>query len=310
MIKLILRQFNIKTFLCQFVHLIQIYIIFALLNLIDFSKSEWWTYAQNPEIYRTLIVLFSIVFVDGCFFALNYYVLKIQGINILNVGLTGAFTFLVVHPTLNPIWLPAFSAFVAIVGRFFIRYKNRPVFNPAALGMFLTFLITWVLQKIGLLKSTLFISWWAADFGKRLEIGNFSISIYWIIFLPFFLYYVHKFRKVFYGAVFFFTLIICQSLYFLIFKDMSFSNLLLILSGGIGTWLFLSFLMVIEPKTAPVFKRDQIILGVFGGILLTLLYRIESLPAHEIITILVLNVSTLILGKVKITKNINNSNTQ
>lgn len=294
------KYLSFKTVLDKFVFFIQLYIVLALLNLIDFSLPKWWLYSNNPDFYRAFFVVISIFLVDITFFAFNFYYLKVKGLNLLNVGLTGAFTYLVLHPLLNPIWLPAFCAFVAIFIRYFVRYKGRPVFNPAAIGMFVTYCITWVLMKLGILKTTLFISWWSADFGKKLTIGNFSIAIHWLVFIPIFSYFVYKYRRHWLGISFFISIIIFQFLNFLFLKNYSLNQTLLLISGGLGTWIFMSLLMVVEPKTSPVFKKDQIIIGALGGLILTALYRIESLPAHEIVTILILNLLTLLLARIKL----------
>jgi Na+-translocating ferredoxin:NAD+ oxidoreductase RnfD subunit len=294
------KYLTFKTILDKFVLVIQIYIALALINLIDFSQPEWWKLSVSSDFYKAFAVVVSIFLVDIAFFSLNFYVLKHKGINLLNVGLTGAFTFMVLHPLINEFWLPAFSAFVAIIGRYFIRYKGRPVFNPAALGMYLTYLITLVLTKIGLLKSTLFISWWAADFGKDLELGDFRISIYALIFLPIFFYFVYKFRRHWLGITFFVSLIVFQSLSFLIFDNKEAADLIYLLSGGLGTWLFMSFLMVIEPKTSPAFKNYQIILGIVGSLTLTALNRFPEIQGKEILTILFLNILSLLFTKIKL----------
>jgi hypothetical protein len=179
-----------------------------------------------------------------------------------------------------------------IFTKLIVRWKGKPLFNPAAFAIIISYYILGAVRQ-----NDLQITWWGTDFGLRnINIGQISISIFPIIFSAIFFYFAYKFRKHIYGLSFFLAFICALFIYsFLNLDGITLSIFFQLLLIGLPTWVFLIFVMLVEPKTSPVQKKDQITLGLFGGVLYFLFLKYaKDLKAPELHVIVFLNLITFL----------------
>lgn len=130
----------------------------------------------------------------------------------------------------------------------FIRLPTGPLMNPAGLATVIS-----ALFGFGPL-------WWGASFSPRLDIaGGISIAVFFTI--PFGAYVAYKYRKLKIVGAF----VVAFTLAFLLLMRSIPTFILLE-----GTILFYVLVMVVEPKTSPVMRNDQLIYGGAIGILVAL----------------------------------------
>lgn len=259
MINDILKLVNWKNVTFQFSILLVVVLCLSFFDLIWFANDN----AERIRDFVNVIVLFAIS--EG-FYVLNYYFFKIKNVNYLHLGITASIIFLVVHPT-TPWFMYIVVMVMALLGKFLIRGKSGPIFNPAALGIALGYVVSVVLVKIGLLQETLFESWWGSD----LQFTFYRyLPVLWVLsagLLFGFLYYAKRFNKLNHGFAYYLTYMIISFLYLQV-KGMPISSNTYLLNLFTGSFIFLSFVMVTEPKTSPIMKNQQIWLGITGGIIL------------------------------------------
>lgn len=293
MINDIKKYLNWKNPTFQFSILLVVVVCLSFLDLIWFASSD-------AERIRDVVNLISVFAITEGFYVLNYYFFKIKNINYLHLGITGSIIFLVVHPT-TPWYLYMAAAALAILGKTFIRDRGAPIFNPAALGIALGYLLSLILLKAGIVRETLFESWWGSD----LQFTFFKFSpVLWVIsfaILGLFIYYCKRFNKLNHAVAYYVTYIGLSFLYYQV-KDVPIIWMTYLMNIFTGSFIFLAFVMVSEPKTSPVMKNQQIWLGITGGVILFIFSSMipEHLPAlnTEIPTIaalLVLNYITYIV---------------
>ena len=184
MIQELKKYFNIKNPTFQFS-------VFLLLFLLS-SFIDVMIYETTPGLRLNYVLsLLSVFFVSEGFWIWNYYSKKIPNLNYLHLGITASIIYLLIHPT-APWWIYAIATALAIMFKSLFRYKGQPIFNPAALGVLMAYLVSLPLAANGLLKYPAYESWWGADL-------NFSfanqIPVLWILPIIFMilLFYQDKF---------------------------------------------------------------------------------------------------------------------
>lgn len=266
-----------------------------MLALLFLSAFDLIYYEQSiPQIWQYLINLAFVFGVLKLYYILNYWVLKMPNLNPLNLTITGIIIYLLIHPTTDW-WMFPIVVGLTLAGKKIARYKNQPIFNPAALGLFLGWLFSAVLVLFGFARETLFISWWGADL--MYDVLN---QVPFLPLLSFALaaglaYYAYKFRKLVHGIFFLATYLICYSAFVLAGTGTP-PSLNYFVATATGSLMFLVFVMVTEPKTSPVVPAQQVWLGIAGGLLLFLFYNFFpenvpalSLEAPDIVALLLLN---------------------
>lgn len=259
MIKDILKLMNWKNITFQFSILLVVVLCLSFFDVIWFANDNF----ERVNDVINLVVLFA---VSEGFYVLNYYFFKLKNVNYLHLGITASIIFLVVHTT-TPWFMYIVVMVMALLGKFLIRGKSGPVFNPAALGIALGYVVSVVLVKMGLLQETLFESWWGSD----LQFTFYKyLPVLWVLsagLLFGFLYYAKRFNKLNHGLAYYLTYMIISFLYLQV-KGIPISWNTYLLNLFTGSFIFLSFVMVTEPKTSPVMKNQQVWLGITGGIIL------------------------------------------
>lgn len=240
-------------------------LLLVVVLLLSFFDLIWFA-ADTSERMRDMVNLIVLFMVSEGFFVLNYYVFKLKNVNYLHLGITASIIFLVVHPT-TPWFMYVIVMVLALVAKFTIRYKGAPVFNPAAMGIVLGYIVSVILVKTGMLQETLFESWWGSD----LQFSFYRyLPVLWVIsplLLAGFIYFAKRFNKLNHALSFYLTYIVISFLYLQV-KGVPVDWKTYILNIFTGSFVFLAFVMVTEPKTSPIMKPQQIWLGIAGGIIL------------------------------------------
>lgn len=272
-----------------------------MISLLFLSTFDLIYFEQSiPLIWQYLLQLAVVFGGIKLYYIFNYYVLKLPNLNPLNLTITGVILYLLIHPS-TPWWMFLVAVGATLAGKKVFRYKNQPVFNPAALGLFIAWLISLLLVLAGLMRETLFISWWGADLMydilnqvPLLSLLSFALSAGLV-------YYAYKFRKLVHALFFLVTYLICYTA-FVLAGTGALPSLNYFIATATGSLMFLVFVMVTEPKTSPVIPSQQVWLGITGGVLLFLFYNFfpENIPAlsleaPDIVALLILNLLTFVV---------------
>jgi len=160
----------------------------------------------------------------------------------------------------QPLWMIILVCSAIILIRAFFRYKSMPIFNPVAAGVGLVSLLTFIPLSTPIEGP--FISWWGTSFAPRFT--DYGISIASAFTVVFGIYFLYKFRKI----VIFVTAYIFTSYFYFcaqfIFKQQASGDILTsyLYRFFEGTLFFALLLMLIEPKSSPNDKIDQVGFGI------------------------------------------------
>ena len=179
----------------------------------------------------------------------------------------GLITGLIVALVLSPVSLIAsvIIPILSIVLKHAVRYKGRNIFNPAALGMFVSGIALGV-----------HAAWWAA--------GSLLTA-------PFGLIIAYKIRRL-YNSV---SFIVVSSVISVMYGFMSSGNFLLPLNT---TMLFFAFVMLLEPVTSPYTKKGQVVFGMSAAIL-SFLFTLFNAADSFLPTLLIMNLFARWMNKLK-----------
>ena len=195
----------------------------------------------------------------------------------LSILATSLIFFLVWNPTndLTGHLLTAFLVAFVIIYKYFGQIKGMSIFNPAALALLLGSLIS----QSGFFDTNTFVSWWGTDFGGGISL---VIILCWCIFG------LRKWGKLPLALSFFLTFI---AVTFFKNSDIAIFNL------THSTLYFAAGVMLIDPKSSPLKKYEQIYYGALTAILYVGLELQEFTYA-----ILLLNLMYFIRTQVKLGK--------
>lgn len=294
-----LRRFiNFKNFLFQFFLYLSFFSFISLADLMLFEK--------NPSIESAYVFRFISSIVLGFFlFYLSRKKFGFIQANPFNFLVSTLIIFLLIHPS-EHIYFLYMAIFFAWLGKR-INVSNQPVFNPAALGIFLTFVVTLFLKQAHLIPETLLISWWGADMQQKFAESNrlLQIGIPFIL-LGGFMYFTDKFKKGLFAATFFITFILLSGGYYYVSSGNIVEAVRQANISLFNSTAFLILVMLSEPKTSPVFPRQQSILGILGGILLFIFIFVDPISKYVfepfIVVILLTNIATFFLKQQKLLK--------
>lgn len=155
----------------------------------------------------------------------------------------------------DPLYIPFAAALVAIVSKHVLKYKVYHILNPATFGMLMTFLLF-----------SKFDSWW----GAVPYLMPFLVIIAWKIKR---LHIAVPFLVVFVVLTYFTGNIRLQSL-----------------GDFLGLPFYFAFIMAVEPKTTPAFRKEQIVFGISLAVLLFLLAFVVRIQYAIFISLLAMNV--------------------
>jgi len=166
----------------------------------------------------------------------------------------------------NPWWIFILASFLAICSKHLIQIGKKHLFNPAALGIFLTILL----------------------FGASTQ---WKGAYMWHILLPFGIYFISKIRKlevlIGYGLT-------ALGLFGIqaVLQKISLLNIFGYLS------YFYIFIMMIEPKTTPIKPRGKLIFGIGVAVLIFILVEFGVRFDAELCGLLILNLFVPLLNKI------------
>ena len=216
--------------------------------------------------------------------------------NPINFLVSTLIVFLLIHPT-NSLWIFPFAIISVALGKFIFRKNKQPIFNPAALGIAITYLVAKIINQINPASDTLLISWWGADMFQNITRDIPIVNVIVPVFFFFLLFYgASLFKKIPYVLSFLITFMLATFTYtFLIDspeKAISFISLTLF-----NATAFCALVMLPEPKTSPNFPNQQIMVGIIAGVSLFLFNTFfGAWPVDPLInSILVANMATLII---------------
>ncbi len=248
----------------------------GLLSFLTVSVIDLMVYETTPGLRMNYVLALVSAFVVGKgFWIWNYYSKKIPNLNFLHVEITTAITFLLVHPT-APWWVFPLTVAVALFFKSLLRYKGQPIFNPAAFGVYMSYLLSLALVGMGFLRFPAIESWWGADF---LFTFAEKMPLLWmlsIFFIMFFIFSASRFRKLEHAAIYYLTYVGGYMIYAVFIRNVALEPIPFLISFFTSSYVFLAFIMVAEPKTSPVLPKHQVWLGVVGGLLLLLCTNIIS----------------------------------
>lgn len=295
------KYMQLKSKLTQFSILLFTYALFSTFLLFDI---EGGINLQQNEIFFNALV--NLVILN--LLSLIYFIIKKslddKFIVPQNLIISTNIIFLVIHPTSSFIDVAIIFAAILIINGF-IRYKGFPVFNPAAIAIFCVFIISSILFNLGLVKGTIFVSWWGANLVKGIDPTSLFTSILGLILTFFFVYYAYAFRKWAYGVIFIISYIVLRFVFILFYANNIDVGLLSISNSLYALLIFFAFVMLSEPKTTPLRNVAQLFYGFIAAFIYFLLFTARNLDLLtvldinfeemvEVITILIMNLIFLI----------------
>lgn len=165
----------------------------------------------------------------------------------------------------EPFWKLISACVLAIISKYFIRFQNRHIFNPAAFGIFLAFILFGVSLQ------------WKATFA-------------WYILVPFGIYFINKIKKM--------EVLIGYALISLfLFGTQAFLQRISLLNiFGYFSYFYI-FVMVIEPRTTPTRLMGKLIFGAGIAILIFILTEAGAKFDVELFSLLMMNAVVPLLNK-------------
>ena len=188
-----------------------------------------------------------------------------------NTLITSFILFLILHYfTQNQnIIYDLLVTFLAIFSKFFLEYKGSPIINPATFAC----LIIGYISRFFPIGSPLFVSWWGTAFGGYLSM---------ILILPWLTYGVYRWEKL---PTLISFLITNAIMLFLLQQNLELIKFIYTSS----TIYFLGSIMLIDPKTSPFMRNQQIIYGLIAGITYPIFMKL-NLPYFELLAIATANI--------------------
>ncbi|MBI5754557.1 RnfABCDGE type electron transport complex subunit D [Candidatus Peregrinibacteria bacterium] len=193
--------------------------------------------------------------------------------NIWNTVISCLIIFLVLHYGLKP--TDAFAAmiatFVVLVSKFFLEWKGSPIFNPVVLGLFVLELLALIFPNF----QNSFTSWWGASY-------SLILIALWMAF------YLKTYRK--WALTLSYLIVFALGVLIFYKAPPSGGNSLDFLKFTFtdSTIYFFTFVMLAEPRTSPLLKKQQIIYGTMAGII-SILSLLTNFPTSALLAILIPN---------------------
>ncbi|MBU3912416.1 MAG: RnfABCDGE type electron transport complex subunit D [Candidatus Omnitrophica bacterium] len=163
-------------------------------------------------------------------------------------------------------WIIGLASILAISSKHLVRFRGRHIFNPAALGIFLTTLSLGVFTQ------------WKAAYA-------------WYIIVPAGLYFIFKIRKFEIVLSYFLVSMILYGAQALMHR-VSLLNIL-----GYLNYFFI-FIMLIEPRTTPFSRTGKLLFGAGVAILTFIFYQTGVRLEVELLALLCFNLLTPLLNKI------------
>lgn len=190
----------------------------------------------RPQIKVIIILLLCI----GAALSLDILLIKIRGVKFFfpEAALVTALIIILLYAPNAPWYEIILVTFIAILAKQFLRIKNRPIFNPAALGLF-----------IGSLLFGRQIAWWGVSW-QQFRIQNLQLIIAVLILLTPFLISGFKMKR-------FISIFVFLVIYTILNRGLVFDP----------TVIFFALVMLPEPMTTPQKKYQQIFFAIVVAVI-------------------------------------------
>ncbi len=197
-----------------------------------------------------------------------------------NTIISGIILFLVAHYGFKNIDLiyTLLATFLTISSKFFLNTKKGQIINPAVFGLLSAYLIIKILPG----ENIFFISWWGTNTSAELFGINFQgyiplfLMAFWIFFG------LKNWRK--YPTLI--SFLVTHFLLIIITKQSIETVKFIFLDATI---YFYTAIMLIEPKSSPILKKQQIEFGILAGIIYNSINYFEIAQA-DLIGIAIANI--------------------
>jgi Na+-translocating ferredoxin:NAD+ oxidoreductase RnfD subunit len=204
-----------------------------------------WKLNWQQEILNFLIIIPSVL-------AFQFFFIKFLGLHTdtLKSALITGFGLTLLFKTNEPIVL-IFAAFLAIAGKFLIRYKGKHIFNPANFGIIATILLTnngWVSP-----------GQWGSSLLLFLIIGSAGLMV------------LQRSNRIDTGIAFLSTLFLLDFARMIVYQGWEWDVLLHKYTSG--SVLLFSFFMITDPVTTPNHRTGRII---FAALIALLSFYLQS----------------------------------
>ena len=237
----------------QSIHILGIYLF-----ILSLAASIFWHQTDLLGYVTSLLHMFLLWGSGFLVYRTLLHFQKISPTRFEHRSITVCILFLLFDP-LNAWWVFLLVGTATEVLQRVVRSLAGPIFNPAALGAL-------VVSLLGF-----YPSWWGVNFAPRLPLLPGGVSSAVLLTLPVGIYVASQYRKLWIVVP---TLLATALSYAIVFQK---SPLFLVVEG---TLLFFALVMVLEPKTSPVVKQDQLVFGSIVGLLLPLLLSIGFWEAY------------------------------
>lgn len=292
MIQDLKKYLNLKTPLFQFFLFLS---VFGALSTIDLLVSTVNPVERNQYLMNMLVVFIT----SGAIYYLIRYGFGVGGANPINFLISTWIVYLLIHPT-NNIWYFIVAIAAIGIGKYLFRRSNLPIFNPAALALALTYGVSVIVAWFNPLAHPLLVSWWGVDMTQNITNAVPVLNVVApAFFLAVFMRYAGSFRRFRYGLIFFATFLTSMFVYTALTESLP-SALLLTYSNLFNATAFCAFVMLVEPKTSPIFPRQHIGIGILSGLALFVFYTVlgQVIIDPLLTVVLFANIITL-LTKIK-----------
>lgn len=218
-------------------------------------------------IFSTIVAVFSAIF-----FELALLYLKNKKLDITESSIISGLIIGYVLSSSLPFWIFVLAALFAISSKYLIKINNKHIFNPAALGIFLTII---------LFRAT---TVWQGTY-------------FWYILAPLGICFIYKINKL--------EILVSYSLaaFILFFIQAIVQKTPILNIFGYFSYFFI-FIMLIEPRTTPITPLGKILFGIGVAVLIFVFTEIGLRFDAEIFSLLLLNLFTPLLNKLKINKGV------
>lgn len=250
--------------------LIQAVIVVWSFVLLSYGDLFWYEPDRSTQIALLINLAGAVVATILCY-QVEKQILNHSGVRLSNLLVSTGIILVILHPTMKWWCIYAVLAITWLI-RITVRSRSKPIFNPAAAGLVVAYLVTVLLVLFGVLDEPVFVSWWGADLQFRFLEDNPLFEMASLTLLTAMVYLSLRFRRGSIGGAFFLTYLVLM-LGFISFStgSLSFAIGYQLVTGSVA---FMAFIMTTEPKTSPVKQQEQIIWGVSGGLLVFIGYVI------------------------------------
>lgn len=239
----------------------------TLLFLLLFSLGAIFYNIWSSEQYLSVLIHFTIILTIGSasFFLLRIITKKKRMFS--NTLITLLILALLLHPVnmMESYIMAGVAAIIGMLIKYFGEYKGSPIVNPVIGAILLGSLISFTVKETGLFFLP---SWWGATF-FLVDIESWQIQISLVLLVLWAIVGLRTYKKLLLPVVFLPTLFLGI---FLLSHDSSFLRSFF----TDATIYFFALIMLVDPKTSPIKKDEQIYFGFGIGTLATLLYMQDT----------------------------------